>query len=172
MIINHMSSNPKKESQIALLEGLYAKILGSGYSADELIKMNRSEYNKALGKKIGSESSFKAQIRRVNQIQDNINQVQEAYIKKRTDKSKSTVSAIKQLTERKFEGLKFVSVIDTPVEKARLTIFEKMTKDLMNKHGISERKAIVRARFLLRIPKKDYRKLRRVDKVILAHYGY
>lgn len=167
-----MPPKPKTKSQISLLEGLYDKILASGYTADQLIKMNRSEYNKALGKKITSESSFKAQIRRVNQIQDNIQEVEKAYIEKRTDKSKSTVSAVKELTERKFKGMKFESVVKTPVEKARLTTFEKMTKDLMKKHGITERKAIERARVLLKIPKKDYKKLKRVDKLILSHYGY
>lgn len=167
-----MTRQPIKESHVKVLESLYSKILESGHTADELISMSRSEYNKALGKNITSETSFKAQIRRVNQIQDNISQVETKYIEKRKDKSESTVSAVKELTERKFGGLRFKSVVQDPEVIARLETFDKMVIDIKTKHGISEGKAIIRVRALLKVPNKDIRKLMRIDRDVLTHYGY
>ena len=52
------------------------------------------------------------------------------------------------------------------------TKFGKMAKDIQKKHGISEQKAIIRTRALLKIPKRDYRKLNKKDVDILTQYGY
>jgi len=49
------------------------------------------------------------------------------------------------------------------------TKFGKIVKRLESEHGISEKRAIERARALLKIPKKDYRKLNRKDVQILLH---
>jgi hypothetical protein len=49
------------------------------------------------------------------------------------------------------------------------TKFGKIVKKLEKAHGISEKRAIERARALLKIPKKDYRKLNRKDTQILLH---
>lgn len=66
----------------------------------------------------------------------------------------------------------FQSVIKTDVEKARLTKFEQIAKDLRFQHKINEKESFKRARFLLKVPKKDYKKLERIDKEVLLHYGY
>ena len=56
-----------------------------------------------------------------------------------------------------------------PYEKTK---FGKMAKDIEKKHGISEKKAIIRTRVLLKIPKKDYNKLNRKDQFVLLQHGY
>lgn len=56
-----------------------------------------------------------------------------------------------------------------PYEKTK---FGKIAKDVQKKHNISERNAIDHTRKLLKIAKKDYRKLRKIDYDILIHYGY
>jgi len=56
-----------------------------------------------------------------------------------------------------------------PFEKTR---FGKMAKDIQKKHGISEGNAIRRVRKLLKIPRKDYLQLDKIDYDILIQYGY
>ncbi len=50
------------------------------------------------------------------------------------------------------------------------TKFGKAVKDLQKKHGISEKRAIERARALFKIPKRDFRKLNKVDRNVLLQY--
>jgi len=54
--------------------------------------------------------------------------------------------------------------IKIPYEKTK---FGKIAKRMEKAHGISEQKAIERARALLKIPRKDYIKLNRKDVVII-----
>lgn len=56
-----------------------------------------------------------------------------------------------------------------PFEKTK---FGKIVKEIQKKHKISEYKAIKRTRALLKIPKRDYRKLNRKDKDVLIQFGY
>lgn len=49
------------------------------------------------------------------------------------------------------------------------TKFGKITKGLQDGHRISEKKAIIRARALLKIPRTDYDKLDEIDVQILLH---
>jgi len=59
--------------------------------------------------------------------------------------------------------------VKIPFEKTK---FGKIAKDIEKIHGISERNAIERTRALLKIPKKDYKKLNKKDVLVLSQYGY
>lgn len=59
--------------------------------------------------------------------------------------------------------------LEIPFEQTK---FGQMTKSIQKKHGISERNATIRVRALLKIPKRDYRKLNQKDRDILTQYGY
>ena len=56
-----------------------------------------------------------------------------------------------------------------PFEKTK---FGKIVKDIQDTHNISEKKAIIRARTLLKIPKIDFRKLNIKDRFVLEQHGY
>ena len=90
----------------------------------------------------------------------------EPTIQKR-EKSVPTKYKIKRIKPTK--PIKPIKPIEIPFEQTK---FGQMTKDIQKKHGISERNATVRVRALLKIPKKDYRKLNRKDRDILTRYGY
>jgi len=50
------------------------------------------------------------------------------------------------------------------------TKFGKITRDLQKTHGISEKKAIIHARKILKIPKSDYDKINQKDvQILLTH---
>lgn len=50
------------------------------------------------------------------------------------------------------------------------TKFGKMVKKIEKRYGLSEKRAIERARFLKKIPKRDYNKLRKSDRDIALQY--
>jgi len=64
---------------------------------------------------------------------------------------------------------KVIKPIEIPFEQTK---FGQMTKSIQKTHGISERNAVIRVRALLKIPKRDYRKLNTKDRDILTQYGY
>jgi len=92
-------------------------------------------------------------------------QKREVSIPKKFRKAKSRIS--KPITrKRKTKQLKLPKI---PFEKTK---FGKIVKDLQKQHGISEQKAIERARVLLKIPKFDFRKLNLKDRFVLQQHGY
>jgi len=56
--------------------------------------------------------------------------------------------------------------------KSKSNTFDSIKKDLMKRHGISEKQAIGRARGLLKVRKIDYKRLDKVDRDVLTSYGY
>ena len=56
---------------------------------------------------------------------------------------------------------------DLPFEQTK---FGKITRDLQKEHGINEKKAIIHARKILKIPKTDYDTINQKDvQILLAH---
>ncbi len=92
-------------------------------------------------------------------------------IKHRTPTQKASIKArvratkLKPTPKRKPRQLKLP--IKIPFEKTK---FGKIVRDLIIVHGISEKKAIIHARILLKIDKSDYHKINRKDvQILLTH---
>ena len=95
-------------------------------------------------------------------------------------KTPKTVSAIKvkakeRTVERAKVEVKPTEVIE-PIKKKKESIpfektkFGKITKDLQKAHRISEKKAIIHARKILKIDKSDYDKINKKDvQILLTH---
>ncbi len=80
--------------------------------------------------------------------------------------------SIKKPTIRKPTKIKPTIQLKLPPIPFEKTKFGSMVRDTQRGHGISERKAIERVRILLKIPKRDYRKLNRKDRFMLEQHGY
>jgi len=71
---------------------------------------------------------------------------------------------------------KFITEIKKDIKEIKVkmpfkkTKFGKLVKNIQDKTKINEKDAIERARALLKIPKRDYRKLRKIDRSILFDY--
>ena len=74
------------------------------------------------------------------------------------------------------EKAKLIEIVKEIQEKEKIKqagTFMRMTRNLQKVNPTwSERRAIKRVRFLLKVPKIDYRKLNRKEQIILAQYGY
>ena len=94
-------------------------------------------------------------------------------------KTPKTVSAIKVKAKERTKERKKIEVKPTekiqPIKKKEKIPFEKtkfgkITKDLQKAHRISEKKAIIHARKILKIDKSDYYKINRKDvQILLTH---
>ena len=84
-------------------------------------------------------------------------------------KTPKTISAIKvKAKERTIERIQPIKKKERiPFEKTK---FGKITKDLQKAHRISEKKAIIHARKILKIDKSDYHKINKKDvQILLTH---
>lgn len=98
-------------------------------------------------------------------------------IKHRTIKQKASIKARKPAKPKVKPSVKKKTIqLKLPVKPLKIpfeqTKFGKMVKTTMDKHGLSEKKAIKRVRALLKIPQEDYNKLNQIDQDILTQYGY
>jgi len=117
-------------------------------------------YNEIKGKPFSiRKTDFYALLRETRNLQEPTIQKREASV--------PTKYKIKPIKPKKRK--KVIKPIEIPFEQTK---FGQMTRETQKIHGISERNATIRVRALLKIPKRDYRKLNRKDRDILAHYGY
>lgn len=78
-----VSYEAKSEASKERYYSFYSKVLKSGKSVSQIKRMNVKQFNKAFGSHVRKKSSLEAQkIRLVKQVQNNINEVVNDYIKK------------------------------------------------------------------------------------------
>lgn len=85
-----------KPITITTRENLLKKVLNSNQTIDALLKMNRIQYNKALGKNIKTNNSLKAQKRNLNALRKEPDIHIDLLIKKDYGKNKTINEAVRK----------------------------------------------------------------------------
>ncbi len=134
--------------------------------------------DKAKSKKISNrKSDFLAEVRKIRKFPEPSKEKRERSIpikykvakpkvaKPKVAKAKVAKSKVAKAKPSITKVLKQKKIIDFKDTK-----FGKITKDLQKTHGISEKKAIIHARRILKISKSDYDKINKKDvQILLAH---
>jgi len=190
-----MTAKNKKTLSKAYLNqlvNLYSRIIEEGEDLDDLLGLNKTQYNVAMKSKFKSENSYKQHKVKLRAIKKHADVIENEYrrvgkgsLSSQSKKSlreysevffhfdkkpKDKISSGKRLTDKEIkDSLRKTEKIQATKPQTR---FMDIAKDIQKKHGLKEKEAIYRTRDLLRVPKKDYKKLNKRDKEILTNYGY
>lgn len=154
------------------LVNLYTQIVESNEDLEHLLSRNKEQYNNLMGTKINSEASFKQHKVKMRAIRKHADAIENEY---RARGKGSLASQTK-------EGLRDYSSVFLQLPKLPKSISIKTAKPkskfmdiadaIKDKHNLTEKQAVHRTRDLLRVPRKDYKKLNKRDREILTQYGY
>jgi len=147
------------ESSKKKLSGVLSRLHKSGTTVKDTQGMNDMQLKQALGFK-GSDTSFKA-------LKRNINQLQFTQERKEGISNRSLIS----YTKIGYRG-KGLSRVKSQLRKTvGLNIFFDISKEVAKKYGLTENQSYSATRTILKQARLNYKKLDKKDKQLLSYFS-